>query len=83
MGPVYYVIAILGCADGSTQCTPVATVPTHFANEQECSARTSQALMDNNNFDYPTLVAQCRVTDPSTIAQGDTADSKAFGGKRS
>ena len=27
MEPVYYVIAILGCTDGSTQCTPVATVP--------------------------------------------------------
>ena len=27
MGPGYFVIAILGCADGGAQCTPVATAP--------------------------------------------------------
>jgi len=26
MGPGYFVIAILGCADGGTSCTPVATL---------------------------------------------------------
>ena len=27
MGPGYFVIAILGCADGGSACTPVATLP--------------------------------------------------------
>ena len=27
MGPGYFIIAILGCADGSADCTPVATPP--------------------------------------------------------
>ena len=31
MGPGYFVIAILGCADGGSACTPVATLPTHYA----------------------------------------------------
>lgn len=59
MGPAYFVIAILGCADGGVSCTPVATLQTHYSSETECSAATSEALQTNNNFDFPTLVARC------------------------
>lgn len=75
MDPVYYVIAIFGCADGSAQCTPVATVPTHYSSEQECSAETGRALLMNSKFDFPTLVAECRATDPSTIAKQDEPEA--------
>jgi hypothetical protein len=60
MGPVYYVIAILGCGDGSVQCAPVATVPTEYTSEAECSAATQDVLLKNSDLDFPTLVAQCR-----------------------
>jgi hypothetical protein len=83
MEPVYYVIAILGCADGSTQCTPVATMPAHYATQEACSARTQQALLENNNFDFPTLVAECRATDPRTIAQQEVPKELPAGTQRS
>lgn len=60
MGPGYFVIAILGCADGGSACTPVATLETHYSTEAECSAATSSALEQNSNFDFPTLLARCR-----------------------
>jgi len=60
MGPAYFVIAILGCADGGSACTPVATLQTHYATQAQCTAATGGALMDNSNFDFPTLVARCR-----------------------
>jgi acyl-CoA synthetase (AMP-forming)/AMP-acid ligase II len=60
MGPAYFVIAILGCADGGTSCTPLATLQTRYATEDQCVAATGAALLDNSNFDYPTLVARCR-----------------------
>jgi acyl-CoA synthetase (AMP-forming)/AMP-acid ligase II len=60
MGPGYFIIAILGCADGGTSCTPVATLQTHYSTEAECAAATTAALIDNSNFDFPTLVASCR-----------------------
>ena len=56
----YFLIAILGCADGSTACTPVMTVPTHYATEAECVAATQGALLANSNFDFPSLFAECR-----------------------
>jgi hypothetical protein len=60
MGPVYYVIAILGCGDGSVQCAPVATVPTQYQSHAACAAATQDALIRNSDLDFPTLVAQCR-----------------------
>ena len=61
MGPAYFVIAILGCADGGTACTPVATLQARYTSEEQCIAATGAALINNSDFDYPTLVARCRV----------------------
>jgi hypothetical protein len=60
MGPATFVIAILGCADGGTACTPVATLQTRYETEAQCTAATVPALEQNSSFDYPTLVARCR-----------------------
>ena len=59
MGPAYFVIAILGCADGGTSCTPVATLQTRYASVGECSAAAGAALEANSDFDFPTLLARC------------------------
>lgn len=56
----YFIIAIFGCADGSAACTPVATVPTHYASEAACSAATGAALIANSDMDFPSLSAECR-----------------------
>jgi acyl-CoA synthetase (AMP-forming)/AMP-acid ligase II len=60
MGPAYFVIAILGCADGGSSCTPVATLQTRYSSEAQCTAATPGALIENSGFDFPTLVARCR-----------------------
>jgi acyl-CoA synthetase (AMP-forming)/AMP-acid ligase II len=66
MGPGYFVIAILGCADGGSACTPVATLQTRYATEAQCDAATSSALEANSNFDFPTLLARCRAATAKT-----------------
>jgi len=66
MGPGTFIIAILGCADGGSACTPVATLQTQYANEAQCVAATGAALIDNSNFDYPTLVARCRQSETNS-----------------
>lgn len=60
MGPAYFVIAILGCADGGSSCNEVATLQTRYSSEAECTAASAGALVENSRFDYPTLVASCR-----------------------
>ena len=76
MGPGFFVIAILGCADGGAACTPVTTLETRYQTEAECSAATVPALEANSNFDYPTLVARCRsANNPSADNQRDKSQS--------
>jgi len=69
MGPAAFVIAILGCADGSTACTTVATMPSHYATEASCSAATGSALAQSTDFDFPTIVAECRAVSNVPAAQ--------------
>ena len=66
--PSYFIIAIFGCADGSAACTPVATVPTHYATAAACSAATNDALIANSDLDFPTLSAECRQVVRGTAA---------------
>jgi hypothetical protein len=71
MGAGYFVIAILGCADGGAQCTPVATLQTRYANESQCAAATAPALEANSQFDFPTLLARCRHAGDGSTADAD------------
>ena len=64
MGPGYFVIAILGCADGGSACTPVATLQTRYESAGQCAAATVAALEANSDFDFPTLLARCRPARP-------------------
>ena len=80
MGPGFFVIAILGCADGGSACTPVATLQSHYATEAQCTAATGAALIENSNFDFPTLVASCRRDqEKSANAQESARDKRRRG----
>ena len=77
MGPAYFVIAILGCADGGSACTPVADLPARYATEEQCSAAAGAALIENSDFDYPTLLARCRpATEKSAEAEEPPRDKR-------
>ncbi len=84
MGAGYFIIAILGCADGSAACTPVATMPTRYANEQTCSAATGEALARNTDLDFPTLVAECRrgTATPASAADREEPTRAVFAALR-
>ena len=60
MGPGMFVIAILGCGDGSAQCQSVTTLPTRYESRSSCAAATSDALLASTRFDFPELQAECR-----------------------
>lgn len=81
MGIGYFVIAILGCADGGSACTPVATLPARYESERQCAAASVSALEANSNFDYPTLLARCRqgATKASAAVPLRTPPRSAFG----
>ena len=60
MGPGLFVIAILGCADGSAECRALVTLPTRYQNRATCAAATGPALFASTLYDFPELQAECR-----------------------
>ncbi|GAA4009807.1 hypothetical protein GCM10022280_03560 [Sphingomonas swuensis] len=60
MGPVSYVIAILGCADGGAACQQVAVAPARYESAAACEANTMNVLAGSTDLDFPTLLARCQ-----------------------
>jgi hypothetical protein len=76
MGAGLFLIAIMGCADGSAACTPVATLPSRYESRAACAAATSDALVTSGDFDYPTIVAECRAATAPSSADRQQAPAR-------
>ena len=68
MGPIGYVIAILGCADGGASCQTVATLAPRYQSAAQCAAARDGALDSNSDLDFPTLIAQCQKSGARPVA---------------
>jgi hypothetical protein len=71
MGAGLFLMAIMGCADGSSACTPVATLPARYESRAQCVAATNAALATSTEFDFPTIVAECRLAPAPASANRD------------
>ncbi|MCA1653955.1 MAG: hypothetical protein ABR588_00630 [Sphingomicrobium sp.] len=77
MGPGLFVIAILGCTDGSADCRPLATLPTRYENRATCAAATAPALLASTGYDFPELQAECRLVASPASSRNDQRRSVA------
>ena len=82
MGPGYFVIAIMGCADSGSACVPVATLQTRYDSAAQCSAATATELERNGHFDFPTMLAQCRRGAAAATAQAPAERPVGIGDRR-
>jgi len=60
MEPLYFVMAIMGCGDGTANCAEARVEPAHYATVQQCQAAMPAALVRNSDIDYPVVSAACR-----------------------
>ncbi|MEO6215578.1 MAG: hypothetical protein ABIO86_06080 [Sphingomonas sp.] len=60
MEPLYFVMAIMGCGDGSSNCAEARVEPVRYATVQQCQAAMPTALIRNSDIDYPVVSAACR-----------------------
>jgi hypothetical protein len=60
MGPLVYVIAIMGCGEGDQACRQVQVAAPRFATQAACAAATADILARYTDLDFPSVVAQCR-----------------------
>lgn len=78
MGPMGYVIAILGCADGGSACQTVATPSDRYESAAQCAAARGSALEANTDLDFPTIIAECR---PSSATPASAKSRRGANGK--
>ena len=62
MDSLLYVIAIMGCGDGGTECRQARTEPARYASVAACQAAMPQAIARNSDIDFPVVTAACRAT---------------------
>lgn len=62
MDPLFYVMAIMGCGDGSTACQQARVEVAQYRTIGECQRAMPAALARNSDIDYPVVSAACRAT---------------------
>ena len=59
MGPVVFVMAIMGCDDGGMACQQARLEPVKYESAAQCQAAMEGALTRNADLDYPVVGASC------------------------
>ncbi len=73
MEPLFYVMAIMGCADGNVQCTEARIVPARYQSMAQCRAALPDQLARNTDVPYPMIGAACRTAGAQVAkAEGKT-----------
>ena len=76
MERLFFVMAIMGCSDGSANCAEARVEPARYATYAQCQAAMPAALMRNTDVDYPVVSAACRRNGQQMVqAQQDKHDS--------
>ncbi|MBY0519905.1 MAG: hypothetical protein K2P79_05700 [Sphingomonas sp.] len=60
MDPLFYVMAIMGCSDGSEACAQARVEPAQYRTIAACQAAMPQVLMRNSDLSFPVITATCR-----------------------
>lgn len=64
MGPAYFILAIMGCGDGSAGCQLVREEERVYRSEVACVADTEAALNNALELSFPEIMADCRRISP-------------------
>lgn len=60
MEPMFFVLAIMGCGDGSEGCAEARVEPARYATVQQCQAAMPAALARHTDLSFPVISAACR-----------------------
>ena len=71
MEPLFYVMAIMGCADGSNACAEARVERARYTTIQQCQAAMPAALQRNSDIDAPVVSAACRASGPRLVRAAD------------
>lgn len=64
MDQIFYVMAIMGCSDGSMDCAEQRVEPVRYQSVAACQAAMPRVLERHTDLAYPTIAAACRANAP-------------------
>ena len=64
MGPVLFVMAVMGCGDGQTQCSEARVEQVSFTSMAACQAAMPDVLLRSTDLEFPEVSANCRRAAP-------------------
>ena len=64
MGPGYFILAIMGCGDGTAMCQEIRDTGRVYRSEIECMADSETTLMDASGLSFPEIMVECRRISP-------------------
>ncbi len=67
MEPVFYVMAILGCGDGQSQCQQARVEPVRYQSVAACQAELPQMLARHTDLDFPVVSGVCQASGPRMV----------------
>lgn len=59
-GPATFLLAILACGEGETDCRQMVVAEARYESEASCLAASGDQLARHDSLDYPVIVAECR-----------------------
>jgi hypothetical protein len=68
MGPIFYVMAILGCGEADAACQQVDVAQAQYQSIEACNAATPEELERRVDLAFPVVVAQCQKADSKLAA---------------
>ena len=63
MEPLAFVMAILGCGEGDSNCAELAIAPARYESQAACLEASGTEIARYGDAEYPVVVAQCRRAD--------------------
>jgi putative heme iron utilization protein len=76
MEPLYYVMAIMGCADGGDACQQARVEPVRYASAVACQAAMTATLQRHTDLAYPVITAACQ---RNGVTMADAREAKRGG----
>ena len=67
MDSLFYVMAIMGCGDGSMACQQARVEQVQYRSIAQCQAAMPAMLQRNSDIDYPVISATCRSNRPQLV----------------
>ncbi len=60
MGPSTFIMVLIGCAQATDQCAPIATLPIAYRSGVSCLDARAGMVAATGDLGYARIIAECR-----------------------